>query len=369
MMEWFTIDNVEAVDTPALIIFPDRIEKNLRIAKTFIDDVRRLRPHVKTHKSPQVARMMLDAGITRFKCATIAEAEMLAAIGAQDVLLSYQPLGPKATRFCDLQKAFPDTAFSCLTDHPRSLRTLSETAAASGQTIRVLIDINAGMNRTGILPGKEAFDLYREADAADHIEFLGLHAYDGHIREPDLEKRTAICDEAFRGVEALAAEISKDHGKLPVIVAGGTPTFPIHAKRKDVEASPGTFIFWDKGYQMTLLEQPFELAALVLTRVISRPTRDTICVDLGHKSIAAENPLPQRVYFLNAFGLEPMGHSEEHMVWRTDGTQHLEVGDVLYGAPHHICPTVALYDEAAVCRENRVTGSWQILARKRKITI
>ena len=369
MIEWFTIENVQAVDTPALIVFPDRVKKNLAIVRTFIDDITRLRPHVKTHKCPEVARMMLDAGITKFKCATIAEAEMLAAIGARDVLLAYQPLGPKVKRFCDLQMAFPDTLFSCLTDHSQSLQALSEAASASSQTIRVLIDMNIGMNRTGILPGAEAFDLYQEANAADNIEFLGLHAYDGHIREPDLAQRTAICNEGFHGLETLALKITEDRGKAPLIVAGGTPTYPIHANRKNVEASPGTFIFWDKGYQMSLSEQPFEFAALVLTRVVSKPTKDTICVDLGHKSIAAENPLSKRVHFLNAPGLEAIGHSEEHMVWRTDGKQDFEVGDVLYGVPHHICPTVALYDEAAVCHENRITDAWPILARKRKITI
>lgn len=369
MMEWFTIENVQAVDTPALIIFPDRVKKNLAIVKSFIDDVTRLRPHVKTHKCPEVARMMVDADITKFKCATIAEAEMLATIGARDVLLAYQPLGPKVQRFCDLQKTFPDTFFSCLIDHSQSLHALSEAASASGQTIRVMIDMNVGMNRTGILPGKDAFALFKKADAADNIEFLGLHAYDGHIREPDLARRTAVCNEGFRSVEALAAEIREDCGRAPLIVAGGTPTYPIHAKRKDVEASPGTFIFWDKGYQMTLVEQPFEFAALVLTRVISKPTQGTICVDLGHKSIAAENPLQQRVHFLNAPGLEPVGHSEEHMVWRTDGKRDFKVGDVLYGVPHHVCPTVALYDEAGVCRDNRITDTWPILARKRRITI
>lgn len=368
-MEWFTIENVQAVDTPALVVFPDRVKKNLAVVKTFINDITRLRPHVKTHKCPEVVRMMMDAGITRFKCATIAEAEMVAAIGARDVLLAYQPLAPKVKRYCDLQKTFPDTKFSCLIDHSQSLRALSEAASASGVTIRVMIDLNVGMNRTGILPGKEAFSLYQEALAANNIEFLGLHAYDGHIREPDLARRTSICHEGFRSVEALAAEIREDKGKPPLIVAGGTPTYPIHAKRTEVEASPGTFIFWDKGYQTILPEQPFEFAALVLTRVISKPSRDTFCVDLGHKSIASENPLPQRVHFLNAPGLSPAGHSEEHMVLRTDGARDFNIGDVLYGVPHHICPTVSLYDEAGVCRENRVIDTWPILARKRKITV
>ena len=124
-----------------------------------------------------------------------------------------------------------------------------------------------------------------------------------------------------------------------------------------------------KGYQQILKEQPFEFAALVVTRVISKPDSHTVCLDLGHKSIASENPLPQRVHFLNATGVTPTGHSEEHLVLRVENKEGLAPGDVLYGIPHHICPTVALYEEAAVYSDGKVKGFWPILSRKRKINI
>jgi D-serine deaminase-like pyridoxal phosphate-dependent protein len=369
MEPWYTIRNIDTVDTPALIIYPDNVSKNIAVLRSFVSDMARVRPHIKTNKCPQVARMMMEAGIHKFKCATIAEAEMLAMEGAKDVLLAYQPVGPKAKRFCELQAKYPRTIFSCLIDNADSLKDLSASATDNNTTIRVFIDLNVGMNRTGIRPGKEAFRLFTEAASSRGIGFLGLHVYDGHIRDADLEARARICDEAFRPVAALREEIIAAGAKDPVLIAGGTPTFPIHARRKDVEVSPGTFIFWDRGYQQILAEQPFSYGALVVTRVISTPDEYTLCLDLGHKAIAAENEITRRVFLLNAEGLTPIGHSEEHMVFRSETKHHYRPGQVFYGVPYHICPTVALYEEAGVCRDHVVSETWPIMSRKRKITV
>lgn len=368
-MEWYTIENIETLDTPALVIYPDRVKKNIDIMKSLAGDVSTVRPHVKTSKSPDVIRLMLEAGITKFKCATIAEAEMLAALGVKDLLLAYQPIGPKAERLCTLQKRFPRTTFACLVDNATSLSALSALGERYQQPVRVLIDLNVGMNRTGIAPGEEAWQLYRESRKLQGIVFVGLHAYDGHLRDEDLHVRTEKCNAAFAPVDALRQKISKDLGEDLLVVAGGTPTFPIHAKRPHVEASPGTFIFWDKGYQQILAEQPFLFAAVVVTRVISKPGQQTLTTDLGHKGIASENPLDRRIVFMNAPDLQPVGHSEEHMVFRVDTNSGCDVGDVLYGIPYHICPTVALYEEAAVCVDHNVHDTWPIAARKRKINI
>lgn len=367
--DWYTINNAAEIDSPSLIIYPDRVKSNIKLLKSFVSDTGQLRPHIKTHKCPEVIRLMLEAGLTKFKCATIAEAEILAKEGAKDVLLAYQPLGPKAERFCQLQRNFAGTIFSCLIDNEKTLEDLSAMASGHHLTVRVFLDLNVGMNRTGIRPGQEALALYQKAVHTKNIDIIGLHAYDGHLRDADLQVRTRKCNEAFLPVIQLQTEIKKITGRLPLIVAGGTPTFPIHAQNKNVECSPGTFIFWDKGYENMLAEQPFRFAALVMTRIISKPDNETICVDLGHKSIASENVLSNRVYFLNAPELEPIGHSEEHMVFKTDKHNAYQVGDVLYGIPHHICPTVSLYDFAAVCNGNTCLERWAISARKRTVTI
>lgn len=366
--DWYTIRTIATIDSPALIIYKDRVKENIDRLIAGIDDITRLRPHIKTHKSPEVSRMMLEAGIRKFKCATIAEAEMLAVAYAPDVLLAYQPVGPKAARLAKLAQKFPATSFSCLVDNVSSAQDISAVFERSHQPIGVYIDLNVGMNRTGILP-EDALHFFESGRSLKGICFKGLHAYDGHLRDPDLSVRTKQCDEAFQRVETLQQAIEKKFNTPLTIVAGGTPTYSVHRLRKGVECSPGTFIYWDKGYEQILPEQYYLHAALVITRVISKPTNDIICTDLGHKAIASENPLNNRVYLLNAPGLQPIGHSEEHMVFKTSHGDRYSVGDVLYGIPYHVCPTIALHDEAIVAQDHEVTGEWGNVARRRKITV
>lgn len=365
--EWYRIDNMETLDTPAVVVYPDRVKENIRILKTFVPDMNKVRPHMKTNKSASIARMMMYEGITKFKCATISEAEMLAATGAADVLLAYQPVGPKAERLAELVKKFPSTKFSCLIDNNAAAKHLDDVFSRQNLRMNVLIDVNIGMNRTGILPAK-AYDLFHACLSLKGIKVIGLHAYDGHLRDTDVEERTKKCNEAFAPVNLLREKMSMLAGNITVI-AGGTPTFPVHAKRKGVECSPGTFIYWDKGYQSILQEQPFVFAALIVTRVVSKPTDETICVDLGHKAIASENSIQQRVTFLNAPDLKPIGHSEEHLVLQAEKGNGYCIGDVLYGVPYHVCPTIALHDRTAVVENNTVTGFWNTESRNRFLTV
>ena len=366
--EWYVIKDIDTLDSPCLVIYPDRARQNIHTLIDSVGDVSRLRPHVKTHKSYEISKMMLEAGITKFKCATIAEAEMLASAGVKDILLAYQPVGPKASRLALLVKEFPDIKWSCLIDDLDTAKDLSYVFDESKQNISVFIDLNVGMNRTGISPS-DAFGLYDDCKRLSGISIVGLHAYDGHLRDADFEARSAKCDEAFESVRQLREQIENTSGKKLVVVAGGTPTFSIHKKRKDVECSPGTYIYWDKGYEDQLKEQNYLHAALVVTRVISTPAENIICVDLGHKAIASENPIQNRVYFLNAPELQPIGHSEEHMVFKTVPGIDYKVGDVLYGVPFHVCPTVALHEIAHTVIDGVAGEKWRNAARRRKLTI
>lgn len=366
--KWYSIENMEEIDTPALVIYPERVKKNIDTLKSFVSDVSLLRPHVKTHKSANITQLLLDAGIEKFKCATIAEAEMLGMAGAPDVLLAYQPVGPKIYRLAELIEKYPSTTFSCLVDNETTANHLNEVMESIHHCLPVYVDLNVGMNRTGIKPDQKAVDLYLTLSKKEGLLPMGLHAYDGHIRDTDMASRTKRCDVAFSHVQNLKDELISKGMEEPVIIAGGSPTFPIHARRKGVECSPGTFVYWDKGYHDILPEQPFEYAALVFTRVISKPTDDIVCLDLGHKSIASENPLDRRVYFLNAPEAEPIGHSEEHMVLKTNG-YNLTVGDVLAGVPYHVCPTCALYDSAVIVTDHHATERWNISSRNRKLTV
>lgn len=383
-MNWYQISNVDQLDTPALVVYPGRVRENIRLAVEMVGDPSRLRPHVKTHKSPETTRLMLEAGIRHFKCATIAEAEMLAVMGAPDVLLAYQPIGPKVVRLAALIGKYPDVRFGCLIDNWAAAEAMSEVFAGMGLRVRVWIDLNVGMDRTGIQPGPAALQLYKGAVKLEGIIPVGLHAYDGHIRDSDIVERTRKCDEGFGKVVALRDEIAalgqegfgdgvngSGEGKVLPVIVGGSPTFPIHCRRAgaDIQCSPGTFVYWDKGYSDSLKEQPFSWAALVVTRVISLRGETRLCLDLGHKSIAAENDLTHRVFFLNGPQLVALGQSEEHLVVEAGLGHGYKIGDIFYGIPFHICPTVALYERAFTIERQIVTGCFIHTARDRFLTV
>jgi len=366
--EWYIIDNVEEMDTPALVVYPARVKQNIALLKSRIDDIERLRPHAKTYKCREVAQLLLEAGITKFKCATIAEAEMLALSGAKDILLAYQPVGEKINRLGQLMFANPDIKFACLVDSIDAATVISDVALFNETEITVYIDLNVGQNRTGIAPNENAIQLYLDCDLLPGVKPVGLHAYDGHIHDTDFKIRTEKCNASFEPVMKLQYELV-DKGFDPIIVAGGSPTFPIHAKRKDIECSPGTFVYWDWGYEAGLKEQLFLTAALVVTRVISLPDETKICLDVGHKSISAENELNKRIRFFNAPEFTMISQSEEHLVVDAGEGHKYMIGDILYGLPYHICPTVALYEKAITVEDNLTQGEWRNIARDRKITI
>lgn len=367
-MQWYEIEQAGDISSPALVIYRERIDENIRLLVEMVDgDTARLRPHVKTNKIAEVCALMLDAGIYKFKCATIAEAEMLGMIGAADVLLAYQPVGPNIDRFIQLILQYPGTRFSCLVDNVEVAGQLSAHLLYHQLKASVWIDLNTGMNRSGIQPAR-ALLLYEALVLLSALQVIGLHAYDGHIHQQEVALRQREVETAFSSVLILAETIEALDGSKPAIVAGGSPTFPLHAKNKSIECSPGTFVFWDWGYRHDFPDEPFDYAALVITRIISMPAENTITVDLGHKSLAAENPLP-RVHFLNAPEAVPVSHSEEHLVLKVPDASTFRIGDLLYGVPVHICPTVALYETANVVEKNQLMTEWKVIGRSRKINI
>ena len=380
--DWYKINESEAIISPALLVYPDRILHNIRTMIEMAGGANRLRPHIKTHKTAEIIEMQLGQGIRKFKCATIAEAELLVRCGVHDILLAMQPVGADMVRFFNLMDAYPDAAFSTLVDNETTLRTLSELASSREAIVSLWMDINSGMDRTGIVPDEKAVALYLKMDADARVKTMGLHVYDGHLRHSDAEERRKACDSAFGKIESLRSQLEASGAKVPGIVAGGSPTFPFHARREGVEASPGTTLLWDAGYGGLFPEMEFLPAAVLLTRVISKPLENIICLDLGHKHLASEMPFP-RVQFLNLENVHQRSQSEEHFVLehideRLKGdTQASKVavvnwpviGDEIYAVPMHICPTVAKYDSLLVVSEGKVIDAWRVAARDRRITV
>jgi D-serine deaminase-like pyridoxal phosphate-dependent protein len=371
---WWQVHNADEIPTPSLLLYPDRISTNLDRMIAWTDDPSKLRPHVKTHKLSEIVKMKLAKGITKFKAATIAECEMVAAAGGKDVLLSMQLVGQNLHRFLKLIEAFPDTKFASIVDDLTHLNWQLEQWGSGHSKLSLFIDLNVGMNRTGIAIGQSALELCRYlnqlSQAGKPITFEGIHAYDGHLGIPDMNelvpKSLSVLSSVLNFRDQLLAE------NIPVnsLVMSGTPTSHLIAAQRteNIEVSAGTTVLWDFGQQATCPTLPFLNAAVLMARVVSRPTADRICLDLGHKAVASEMPHP-RVQF---FGLEdavPVVHSEEHLVLQTPRAPEIPIGTVLYGVPKHICPTVALHSHVWIVEHNRVVNFWRVHARDRILTI
>ena len=365
--QWYHIENADEVCSPALLIYPDRIERNIQKMVAIAGSPEKLWPHVKTHKTPDIIKLQMKYGIHKFKCSTISETEMVARCGATEILLAMQPVGPNLGRFFQLKQEFGNSKISCIADSEEIILQLSDMARKTGLETRIWLDINNGMNRTGIHPGEDAAMLFKMIRDLPMLKAEGLHVYDGHIHEMDFPLRQKICNDSFAPVVSLAGKL-KDSSINPIkIVAGGTPTFPIHALRQGVEASPGTLVLWDYGYSSSFSDMNFLHAAVLFTRIVSKPAKDLLCLDLGHKAIASEMSQP-RVKILGLENYTIISHSEEHMVIMTKEAGKLKIGDPLYGIPWHVCPTVDRFDNVSVVNEHKVTGQWNVVARRRKIT-
>jgi len=368
MENWYELNDTETVDSPALLVYPNRMASNIQLLIEMVGgNAQRLRPHVKTNKMIEACQMMMDAGIDQFKCSTIAEAEMLAIAGAKDVMMAYQPVGPKIQRWVKLILAYPNTHFSCLVDNVVTIDSLGIASAERSIPLSVYLDIDIGMGRTGASIS-ELPKLWSVLIDQTGLVLQGIHGYDGHIHDPDAEIRSQQSDASYHLLKEAYTYVQSQGQSMLTLVIGGSPSFSSHAARQDVICSPGTFIFWDWGYAQKIPEQAFDYAAVLLTRVISVIDQTHICVDLGYKAVASD-PAGPRVMFLNAPAAKTAFQSEEHLVLSVADSSRYPIGKVLYGIPTHICPTVALYDRVEVIQQNQKIATWQIIGRSRMLTI
>ncbi|MCC7336781.1 MAG: D-TA family PLP-dependent enzyme [Pirellulaceae bacterium] len=375
----FTMDEYQLADpssliTPCLLVYPHLVRKNLAETIRIAGSAQRLRPHVKTHKTPQIVHMELAAGITKHKCATLSEARMLAECRAPDVLIAYPQVGPAVTRLGELVDQFPATRFSTVVDNATSLKQLEVEFEQHTEQLSVLVDVDTGMHRTGILLGDAADELYRQLSRSSVLAAGGLHVYDGQNHQSDVQERRAAVDSLFAPVLAMVERLAAGGVTVPKLVCGGTPTFPIFAelaKSKtsvEVECSPGTCVLTDFNYSNNYRDMAgFRPAAVLMTRVISKPFPGRVTVDLGYKAVASDPPAGRRCHFLNLPDAKEIQHSEEHLVVESPAVDNLTVGDVLYVVPAHICPTVALHSHMIVVEDGRVVDRWRVTARDRLV--
>lgn len=363
---WYRPGNEASIATPSILLYPDRIEENIRRMIAIAGSAERLRPHVKTHKIAELLKLQLQHGIEKFKCATLSEVAMVADAGGKDILLAYPLLGPSIELWFKLMDSYPESRLSLCVDSGFALSQLEHHSSRRNRQVDIFIDIDNGMHRTGMDPGK-AYELALLIAKSKIFHFRGLHIYDGHIHETDPGERKKHCDHDFKVVNSLEEYLEQDGIPVEELACGGTPTFPIHAAFPSRTLCPGTPLLWDAGYGTSFPDLDFLHAAVLAGRVISKAGK-RICLDLGYKSLASEMPHP-RLHFLDLDVDELSNHSEEHLVLQCIQGDKLKPGQLVYALPTHICPTMALHEEVYVVEDGRITGTWKVAARKRTYSI
>jgi D-serine deaminase-like pyridoxal phosphate-dependent protein len=367
----YAIDDIRNIVSPSLILYRDLLDANLNQMIDIAGRPERLRPHCKTHKMIEVTRRELQRGITRHKCATFAEAEMLAQAGVPDVFLSYNLVGPNIARAVAFLRKYPAANLKVQADHPAPIAELGQAMDLADLSIEVLLDVNVGQNRTGVAIGPEAEALYAQLCQTPGIRPGGLHVYDGHQHQASREERTLAVDREWDKVVVFRDKLLQQGFPIPRIVCGGTGSFPIYAAKDDprIELSPGTCVFNDAGYTAAFPDLQFTPAVTILTRVVSRPLPDRITLDLGYKAVASDPPAGKRVVVLDLPEAEQVLQNEEHLVLRTSRASEFQPGDALFALPWHICPSTALHRQVYVVSEGKVVDRWEVTARDRCLTI
>ena len=365
----YTFAEQDEIISPQLVVYPALIRENIRRMIGLAGGPERLCPHLKTHKMAAVTKMLLSEGISKCKCATIAEAEMATDAGMKTIVLAYPLVGPNIARFLALSAAYPDVVFYAIGDDTGAVEALSEKAQGAGWVASLLMDVDMGQHRTGVALDA-VVEKYLAWNGLPGIAMSGMHCYDGHRHESDLNERDAEVAKVDPVIDRLKRAIIEAGAECAFLVYGGTPSFPCHQAQTDGFLSPGTCVLHDAGYRDAFPDLSFVPAATVLTRVVSRPSACTFTLDIGVKAIAADPPIP-RCEIVGFEDAETVMQNEEHLVLRVPPERADDIppiGTVLYAIPTHVCPTSALYPQAAAVEDGHLIAWWDVTARNRRIT-
>jgi len=348
------------ISTPALIVDYDILQRNIKNMAEFARKNHiALRPHVKTHKCPNIAHMQLEAGAEGICVAKVSEAEVFAANGFKDILIANELVSPeKIQRLLELNKS---TRTMVAVDAKENIEDLNKFASKADQELEVLIDVNVGLNRTGVEPSAPALELAKLIEQSSHLTLLGLQAYEGHLTYlkdfNQKEERTNACMK--RTVETKEL-IEREGIACPVITAAGSGTYMITGKYPGItEIQPGTYVFNDHHIHSVVPE--LEIALTVLTTINNTPTKGMITLDMGQKSIINDMGSP----LFKGYGkkIKAMVLTEEHCQCTHGPKLEFNLGDKLEAIPAHVCPTVNLYDFFYVIQKGEIIDKWPISAR------
>jgi D-serine deaminase-like pyridoxal phosphate-dependent protein len=363
----YRIDNVETLLTPALAIYPEIVDRNIAATVRLLGgDPNRWRPHVKTAKLGFIMRRMAELGVAHAKCSTTIELATACEAGMQDVLLAYPVVGANARRVREIAEAHPSVRISVLVENP------AQVAAWTGSRLGIFIDVNPGMDRTGIEQARTPaiIDVARAITAAG-LAFRGLHYYDGHVSAEDLAERETQAHRGYDRLMQIVAEVERAGFPVEEVITSGTPAFPFAASYQPFQsggfvhrASPGTVVYSD-ATSLTQLpaEWGYQPAAVVVSTVVSHPKAAYLTCDAGHKSVSADAGIPTCAV-AGRPDLRPLKPSEEHLpIEIQNGGARPAIGEALYLIPRHVCPTVNNFDVALLVCGNHVVGVERVTAR------
>lgn len=360
-LDSYRVEGVERLRTPALLIYPSIVDDNIRTTLAITGgDPNRWRPHVKTVKMAYIIRRMVEKhGILQVKCATTLELSTSLEAGVTDALLAYPVVGANADRVKEIAAKYPNAKVSVLVE------TAKQAEVWKDSSIGVFIDVNPGMDRTGI-EQDHVQDVVALAKSIPN--FRGLHYYDGHMHIADPVEREKAAHRGYAQLMRLAEALT-EAGKAPgELITSGTPalqagtTFAPFQNAPFVHrVSPGTVTFCDTT-SVGELPPGYKPAALVVASVVSHPIPGRFTCDAGHKSVSADAGVPTCAVVGSGGEFTPLKPSEEHLPIDAKGTVP-EIGSYVYLVPRHVCPTVNNFDDALLIENNKVTGVEKVTAR------
>lgn len=365
----YAVSGMDEVLTPALVVYPDAVASNIaQTLRLLGGDADRWRVHIKTAKLAYTLRMLVERGVKNFKCATTLELLTACQSGAEDVLVAYPVMAANARRVREIADQHRALRISVLAENEDQVRQWR------GSRVGIFIDVNPGMNRTGVEQSdREKVLALAKAIGNAGVEFRGLHYYDGQYGAFDEHERTAAAHAGYGRLLGLVGELERSGIRVPEVVTAGTPTFPASLAYPGFRqasfihrCSPGTVIYHDATSLAQLpQEYGYMPGVLVVTRVVSHPHEGILTCDAGHKAVSADAGVPTCVV-LGHPELTPLGPSEEHLPMKSAKLPGPVVGEVLYLLPRHVCPTVNNFDCALRVRSGRIEAVERVSARGRE---
>ena len=359
-------DSLDALDTPAMVIDLPLMEVNIKkLMGLFRGSNVSVRPHLKTVKCPELAHLLLQAGAIGGCVAKVSEAEIMARAGIAELLITSEIVGtPKLERLVALVREYQGV--KVVVDSPMGVQFLNKAMSDAGLHVNVLLDVNVGQNRCGVLPGEEAIALARLVGRMSNLYLIGVQGYEGHLQHVrDVGEREERCRASMRLLTTTAAQIRAMGCAIDIVTTGGTGTAEICASCEGVtEVQPGSFIFMDTDYR-NALGSVYNNALTILSTVISRPTLERAVVDAGLKSLSIDSGMaePQG---LPGVTYRPGGDEHGILTWHENThipSERLNVGERIAFIPSHIDTTINLHDTYYACRNGRIEAIWPVATR------